>query len=65
MLYIIIQVPSFVFTEEYQREFLEQYHKAFDTLSSEFLVGEMPWNFADFMTVQGMVLFQNHNFLKM
>ncbi|XP_060576094.1 beta-glucuronidase-like isoform X2 [Ruditapes philippinarum] len=48
------QVPSFVFTEEYQREFLEQYHKAFDTLSSEFLVGEMPWNFADFMTVQGI-----------
>ncbi|XP_045171153.2 beta-glucuronidase-like isoform X2 [Mercenaria mercenaria] len=48
------QEPSFVFTEEYQREFLHEYHKAFDKLRAEFLVGEMPWNFADFMTVQGI-----------
>lgn len=48
------QVPSFVFTEEYQLEFLQEYHKTFDKLRSEFLVGEMPWNFADFMTIQGV-----------
>ncbi|KAL4234849.1 hypothetical protein ACF0H5_006490 [Mactra antiquata] len=50
----MIMVPSFVFTEEYQIEFLQQYHKVFDQLKQEFLVGEMPWNFADFMTVQGI-----------
>jgi beta-glucuronidase len=42
-----------VFTEEYQVEFLSEYHKGFDTLRPDFLVGEMVWNFADFMTVQG------------
>ncbi|XP_053376581.1 beta-glucuronidase-like [Mercenaria mercenaria] len=48
------QEPSFVFTEEYQQEFLQEYHKTFDKLRAEFLVGEMPWVFADFMTVQGI-----------
>lgn len=48
------QEPSFVFTEEYQTEFIQEYHRVFDTLRSEFLVGEMPWNFADFMTLQGI-----------
>ena len=42
-----------MFTEEYQVEFLRQYHAVFDTLRHEFLAGEMPWNFADFMTKQG------------
>jgi beta-glucuronidase len=46
--------PSFVFTEEYQVEFLEQYHKEFDVARQTFLAGEMVWNFADFMTVQGV-----------
>ncbi|XP_062597270.1 beta-glucuronidase-like [Saccostrea cucullata] len=46
------QDPSFVFTEEFQVEFLQEYHKVFDHLRQEFLVGEMPWNFADFMTIQ-------------
>ncbi|KAH3883054.1 beta-glucuronidase-like [Dreissena polymorpha] len=48
------QEPSFVFTEEYQVEFLQEYHTTFDKLRGEFFVGEMPWNFADFMTVQGI-----------
>ncbi|XP_052798227.1 beta-glucuronidase-like isoform X2 [Mya arenaria] len=48
------QEPSFVFTEEYQVEFLREYHAVFDKLRGEFFVGEMPWNFADFMTVQGI-----------
>ncbi|XP_022340501.2 beta-glucuronidase-like [Crassostrea virginica] len=46
------QDPSFVFTEEFQVEFLQEYHKVFDNLKKEFLIGEMVWNFADFMTVQ-------------
>lgn len=46
------QDPSFVFTEEFQVEFLTEYHKVFDRLKKEFLVGEMVWNFADFMTLQ-------------
>lgn len=41
-----------MFTEEFQVEFLTEYHKVFDKLKKEFLVGEMVWNFADFMTVQ-------------
>lgn len=41
-----------MFTEEFQVEFLTEYHKVFDSLKKEFLVGEMVWNFADFMTVQ-------------
>ncbi|XP_059154863.1 beta-glucuronidase-like [Physella acuta] len=45
--------PSFVFTEEYQVEFLEEYHRVFDVAKQEYLVGEMVWNFADFMTPDG------------
>ena len=45
--------PSFMFTEDFQVEFLAEYHKVFDTARKENLVGEMVWNFADFMTVQG------------
>ncbi|ELU16576.1 hypothetical protein CAPTEDRAFT_225458 [Capitella teleta] len=47
-------LPSFVFTEDYQVQFLEEYHKIFDIYRKKFLVGEMVWNFADFMTVQGV-----------
>ncbi|XP_071116062.1 beta-glucuronidase-like [Haliotis cracherodii] len=46
--------PSVSFTEEYQVEFLEEYHKLFDAKIGKYLVGEMVWNFADFMTVQGL-----------
>ncbi|KAK3103666.1 hypothetical protein FSP39_020860, partial [Pinctada imbricata] len=46
------QDPSFVFTEEFQVEFMNEYHKAFDSMRGKFLVGEMVWNFADFMTIQ-------------
>ncbi|XP_048750857.2 beta-glucuronidase-like [Ostrea edulis] len=47
--------PSFVFTEEFQVEFLQEYHKVFDVLKQQFLVGEMVWNFADFMTIQQII----------
>ncbi|KAK3595798.1 hypothetical protein CHS0354_025436 [Potamilus streckersoni] len=46
--------PSFVFSEEYQVEFLQEYHQALDTMRRDFVVGEMVWNFADFMTAQGI-----------
>ena len=42
-----------MFTEEFQVEFMREYFKGFDKLRGEFFVGEMPWNFADFMTKQG------------
>jgi len=43
-------LPSFVFTEDYQVEFMREYHNVFDVLRRRYLVGEMVWNFADFMT---------------
>lgn len=47
------QDPSYVFSEDYESEFLIQYHKAFDSLRAQgFFIGEHIWNFADFMTVQ-------------
>ena len=36
-----------------QVETLLQYFPVFDKLRKEFFVGEMIWNFADFMTQQG------------
>ncbi|XP_076452855.1 beta-glucuronidase-like [Babylonia areolata] len=45
--------PSFTFTEEFQVDFMSEYHKTFDAFRPQFLVGEMVWNFADFMTMQG------------
>ena len=50
------QEPSFIFTEEYQVDFIKEYHKVFDVLKKDFLVGEMIWNFADFMTDQRMYI---------
>ena len=55
--FISFQEPSFVFTEDFQNDFLSEYHKVFDKLRREFLVGEMVWNFADFMTVQGICIY--------
>ena len=49
-------MPTFVFTEDYQTEFLAQYHKVFDVYKKKFLVGEMVWNFADFMTDESKIL---------
>ena len=60
---LYLQDPSFVFTEEYQVEFLTEYHKGFDNLRKKFLVGEMVWNFADFMTTQSMYLFLSYTWV--
>jgi len=42
-----------MFTEDYQVDFMKEYFKVFDKLMGDFLVGEMVWTFADFMTHQG------------
>ena len=43
-------VPE-MFTEEYQVQYLEKMNAILDKF--DFVVGEMPWNFADFDTQQG------------
>ena len=40
-----------MFSEEYQAEYYQRMGEEFDKRS--FFVGEMPWNFADFATIQG------------
>lgn len=42
--------PPVMFSEEYQCEMLNKYHKVFDKL--DFVIGEHVWNFADFATKQ-------------
>ncbi len=44
--------PPVTFSEEYQCEFLKEYHRAFDKL--DFFIGEQVWAFADFQTKQGL-----------
>lgn len=46
------KLPSVSFSEEFQCEFLEEYHKVFDRL--DFVIGEHVWAFADFATKQGL-----------
>ncbi|XP_043312238.1 beta-glucuronidase [Cervus canadensis] len=44
--------PPLMFSEEYQKGLLEQYHAVLDQKRKEYVVGELIWNFADFMTNQ-------------
>ncbi|ODN06660.1 Beta-glucuronidase [Orchesella cincta] len=47
--------PSWLFTEEFQEDYMREHFKVFDKLrtnSSITFIGEMIWNFADFMTKQ-------------
>jgi len=49
----IHSLPSLMFTEEFQAEFLTKYWQVFDEVRAEgWFVGEMPWVFSDFMTKQ-------------
>ncbi|CAG7734111.1 unnamed protein product [Allacma fusca] len=49
------QSPEFVFTEEYQTVMMKEHFKAFDYLrANSSFIGEHIWNFADFMTTQGI-----------
>ncbi|XP_053411022.1 beta-glucuronidase isoform X1 [Nycticebus coucang] len=44
--------PPLMFSEEYQKSLLEQYHLVLDQKRKEYVIGELIWNFADFMTNQ-------------
>ncbi|XP_052024762.1 beta-glucuronidase [Apodemus sylvaticus] len=44
--------PPPMFSEEYQKALLENYHLVLDQKRKEYVVGELIWNFADFMTSQ-------------
>ncbi|XP_056140398.1 beta-glucuronidase [Lampris incognitus] len=46
--------PPMMFTEEYQKIVLQSYHDVFDQKRKEYVIGELIWNFADFMTAQGL-----------
>lgn len=46
------KLPSVMWSQEYQMEYLELYHELFD--SYPFVKGEQVWNFADFQTVEGV-----------
>lgn len=46
--------PPMMFTEEYQRAVLQNYHDGFDQKRKEYVIGELIWNFADFMTAQSI-----------
>ncbi|EEV5623194.1 beta-glucuronidase [Escherichia coli] len=47
------KLPSVQWSEEYQLEYLEQQHIAFD--SCDAIIGEQMWNFADFQTWEGII----------
>lgn len=47
------QDPPVMFSEEYQNVVLRKYHDVFDQKRKQYVIGELIWNFADFMTVQG------------
>ncbi|KAM6157182.1 beta-glucuronidase isoform 1-T1 [Erethizon dorsatum] len=44
--------PPLMFSEEYQKSLLARYHAVLDEKRKEYVVGELIWNFADFMTNQ-------------
>uniref|UniRef100_A0A8C3P750 Beta-glucuronidase n=1 Tax=Chrysemys picta bellii TaxID=8478 RepID=A0A8C3P750_CHRPI len=44
--------PPLMFSEEYQKAVLKEYHSVFDKKRKEYVIGELIWNFADFMTDQ-------------
>uniref|UniRef100_A0A672G229 Beta-glucuronidase n=1 Tax=Salarias fasciatus TaxID=181472 RepID=A0A672G229_SALFA len=46
--------PPVMFSEEYQSEVLRNYHSVFDQKRNKYVIGELIWNFADFMTAQGV-----------
>ncbi|XP_046834225.1 beta-glucuronidase [Vespa crabro] len=47
------ELPSYIWSEEYQTEMFSKHFEAFDRLRYEgFFIGEFIWNFADFRTAQ-------------
>lgn len=47
------KLPSIMWSEEYQKEYLEMNFRVFD--SYDFIQGELAWNFADFQTTEGIM----------
>lgn len=47
------KLPSVMWSQEYQEEYLEMVHGVFD--SYDFIKGEQIWNFADFQTTEGIL----------
>ena len=47
------KLPSVMWSQEYQNEYMEMNHKVFD--SFDFIQGELMWNFADFQTTEGIM----------
>ena len=51
-------LPSVPFSEEFQIEFLQEYQNTIKEL--DYVIGEHIWNFADFMTKQGLTRFNGN-----
>uniref|UniRef100_K7FT18 Beta-glucuronidase n=1 Tax=Pelodiscus sinensis TaxID=13735 RepID=K7FT18_PELSI len=47
--------PPLMFSEEYHKAVLQKYHSVFDKKRKEYVIGELIWNFADFMTAQAVI----------
>lgn len=47
------KLPSVMWSQEYQEEYLKMTHDVFD--SFDFVKGEQVWNFADFQTTEGIM----------
>lgn len=47
------KLPSVMWSQEYQKEYLTSYFQIFDQY--EFVKGELIWNYADFQTAQGIM----------
>ena len=47
------KLPSVMWTQEYQNEYLDMTFEVFD--SYDFVQGELVWNFADFQTTEGIM----------
>ena len=49
----LTRLPSVMWAENYETEYLEGYHAVFDKHSC--VMGEQVWNFADFQTTEGII----------
>lgn len=47
------KLPSVMWSQEYQNEYLDMNHRVFDTY--DWVQGELMWNFADFQTTEGIM----------
>lgn len=52
------KLPETIFSEEYQIEFYKENNRALD--ACDFVIGEHPWAFADFMTSAGLKRFDGN-----